>query len=177
MLKFLRVTTPSTTVLVIGRETVPMGYTIMAHACRNLIICLLLGQAHNFAFLPDQQPFVPFDSTIDDVAFVSRHWGQLSTYIDLLPGDFGVDKVGLPDGCQIEQTHLLQRHAERFPHPGDEQDGLNVERFTQKVARAIEQGQSFKGPLEFLNSWRNMLGGEFLTGMSFWDTRPSLGQC
>ncbi|KAF2252860.1 3-phytase [Trematosphaeria pertusa] len=141
--------------------------------------------AHTLAFIPflathNQRPISAFDSTIDDADYVSRHWGQLSTYKDLSPNHFGVDKVGLPDGCQIEQVHLLQRHAERFPHPGDEQDGLNIQKFTEKVAEAIDEGKSFDGPLEFLNTYRNTLGGELLTGIGamaeiasgiqFWNT-------
>lgn len=132
------------------------------------------------ASLASQEPLVPLDSTISDVAYVSRHWGQLSTYKDLDPDEFEVDMVGLPDGCRIEQVHLLQRHAERFPHPGDELDGLNIERFTDKIEETINDGKTFDGPLEFLNSWRNVLGGEFLTGtgamaeiasgVQFWNT-------
>lgn len=112
-----------------------------------------------------QQPLRAFDSTIDDAQYVSRHWGQLSTYRDLPPHHFGVKKVGTPDGCQIEQVHLLHRHAERFPHPGDAQDGLNLEKFTEKVVGAIDRGKAFEGPLGFLNTWRNILGGEYLTGI------------
>jgi hypothetical protein len=130
----------------------------------RLLACTLLTQAYSSPSLPEQQFLSPLDSTISDVAYISRHWGQLSTYQDLLAGEFGVKKIGLPNGCQIEQVHLLQRHAERFPHPGDEQDGLNIERFTEKVASSIRSGEKFEGPLDFLNSWRNMLGGEFLTG-------------
>lgn len=128
----------------------------------------------------EQQPLQPLESTIDDAEYISHHWGQLSTYRFNSPRLFGVKDVGLPDGCQIEQVHLLQRHAERFPHPGDAQDGLNIERFTAKVMKAFENGKRFTGPLAFLNSWRNTLGGEFLTGtgamseiaagVHFWNT-------
>lgn len=127
-----------------------------------------------------QQPLQPLESTINDADYVSRHWGQLSTYKDLDPDNFGVIKVGLPDGCQIEQVHLLQRHAERFPHPGDAQDGLNIEKFTVKIKDALKDGGKFHGPLRFLNTWRNTLGSEFLTGIGamaeiasgvqFWNT-------
>ncbi|KAJ4288059.1 hypothetical protein N0V90_012076 [Kalmusia sp. IMI 367209] len=132
--------------------------------------CIALFFVFADAFIPQhdghaQQPLQPFDSTIDDADYVSRHWGQLSTYRGNLPGYFGVKKVGLPDGCQFEQVHLLQRHAERFPHPGDAQDGLNIERFTSKVAKAFENGKHFHGALAFLNTWRNTLGGEYLTGI------------
>ena len=50
-----------------------------------------------------------------DINAISRSWGQISNYADNAPDSFGVKNVGLPDGCQIEQAHLLQRHAQRFP--------------------------------------------------------------
>ena len=46
---------------------------------------------------------------------ISRLWGEISNYADNDPSSFGVQDVGLPDGCQVEQAHLLQRHAQRFP--------------------------------------------------------------
>ena len=50
-----------------------------------------------------------------DINAISRSWGQISNYADNAPNFFGVKNVGLPDGCQVEQAHLLQRHAQRFP--------------------------------------------------------------
>ena len=50
-----------------------------------------------------------------DINAISRSWGQISNYADNAPNSFGVENVGLPDGCQVEQAHLLQRHAQRFP--------------------------------------------------------------
>ena len=50
-----------------------------------------------------------------DLATISRLWGQISTYADNNANYFGVKNVGLPNGCQIEQAHLLQRHGQRFP--------------------------------------------------------------
>lgn len=41
--------------------------------------------------------------------------GQLSPYTDNPENFFGVEITGLPDGCQVEQAHTLQRHAQRFP--------------------------------------------------------------
>lgn len=135
--------------------------------CAILYAILFTITAHALAPQYDdaaQQSLRPLESTIDDVDYIAHHWGQLSTYKYNAPGLFGVKKVGLPNGCQIEQVHLLQRHAERFPHPGDAQDGLNMERFTEKVMKDFEDKKRFKGPLAFLNSWRNILGGEYLTG-------------
>ncbi|KAF9736085.1 histidine acid phosphatase [Paraphaeosphaeria minitans] len=143
-------------------------YLIRGISVRAIFCAIFIATvAHAFALQHEdaaQQPLRPLESTIDDVDYISHHWGQLSTYKYNAPGLFGVKKVGLPNGCQIEQVHLLQRHAERFPHPGDAQDGLNIERFTEKVMEASKDGEHFKGPLAFLNSWRNTLGGEYLTG-------------
>lgn len=135
----------------------------------RVALCAFLVIVAVHAFVPQyedaaQQPLRPLESTIGDVDYISHHWGQLSTYKYNTPDLFGVKQVGLPDGCQIEQVHLLQRHAERFPHPGDAQDGLNIEKFTAKAVEIIKAGKRFKGPLAFLNSWRNILGGEYLTG-------------
>lgn len=56
---------------------------------------------------------------------ISRHWGQISVYADNDEHDFGVKTAGLPDGCQVEQAHLLQRHAQRFP-TGSLEDGASL---------------------------------------------------
>ena len=50
-----------------------------------------------------------------NLQIISRLWGEISNYADNAPNAFGVQDVGLPDGCQVEQAHLLQRHAQRFP--------------------------------------------------------------
>lgn len=46
---------------------------------------------------------------LTDINVISRSWGQISTYEDNAEDYFGVKNVGLPDGCQIEQAHSLQR--------------------------------------------------------------------
>jgi len=38
---------------------------------------------------------------VTDISEMSRSWGQLSTYVDNPDDYFGVEAVGLPDGCQI----------------------------------------------------------------------------
>ena len=52
---------------------------------------------------------------LTDVSKISQYWGQISPYFDNPENYFGVGDVGLPLGCQVEQAHLLQRHANRFP--------------------------------------------------------------
>jgi hypothetical protein len=41
------------------------------------------------------------DNLLTDISRISRSWGQISVYADNDEDYFGVDYVGLPDGCQI----------------------------------------------------------------------------
>ena len=52
---------------------------------------------------------------LTDLATISGYWGQITPYTDNAEDYFGVQWVGLPSGCQVEQAHTLQRHANRFP--------------------------------------------------------------
>lgn len=72
----------------------------------------------------------------------------------------------MPDGCQVEQVHTLQRHAQRFPTSYFD-DGPNDERFAAKVANFTKahRGSKFSGPLSFLNSYEYQMGEGYLTGI------------
>lgn len=52
---------------------------------------------------------------INDTSVIQNYWGQIRPYQDNNESYFGVNAVGLPDSCQIEQVHLLERHGSRFP--------------------------------------------------------------
>ncbi|CAK7213260.1 hypothetical protein SBRCBS47491_001742 [Sporothrix bragantina] len=101
-------------------------------------------------------------SLATDLNIISRYWGQLSPYADNAENFFGVNDVGVPKGCGLEQAHLLQRHAERFG-TGEFDDAPNDALFAAKVA-AVSNG-SFTGPLAFLNSYEYLLGESYLTGI------------
>jgi len=58
---------------------------------------------------------------LTDLSVIQGYWGQVSPYHDNAENHFGVNVTGLPDGCQVEQAHLLQRHADRFPTSGEGQ--------------------------------------------------------
>ena len=92
--------------------------------------------------------------------------GQISPYRDNDERYFGVNDVGLPNGCQIEQVHTLQRHAQRFP-TGYFDDGLNDENFAAKVANftAANANATFTGPLTFLNTYQYQMGASYLTNL------------
>lgn len=86
----------------------------------------------------------------------------------------------MPDGCQVEQVHTLQRHSQRFPTSYYD-DGPNDERLAAKVANFTRDNAnaSFSGPLAFLNTYEYQqaegyltgLGAEteFASGVSFWN--------
>ncbi|OAP61598.1 hypothetical protein AYL99_03801 [Fonsecaea erecta] len=117
---------------------------------------------------------------LTDIATIQQYWGQLTPYADNAEDYFGVSDVGLPDGCQVEQAHLLQRHGSRFPG-GTFDDGPNNENFAGKVMNWTQtnSSSSFSGPLSFLNSYRYDLtrdyltgigaSGSFMAGVTFWN--------
>ena len=96
----------------------------------------------------------------------SNRVGQLSPYRDNDDDLFGVKDIGLPDGCQIEQVHTLQRHAQRFP-TGYFDDGINDENFADKLSNftSANGNSTFIGPLAFLNAYRYLLSEDYLTGI------------
>jgi hypothetical protein len=119
-------------------------------------------------------------SLLNNIVEISKYWGQITPYSDNPENYFGVPDTGLPSNCQIEQVHVLQRHAQRFPTSGfddggwDEGLAAKLKNFTK-----AHPNQQFKGPLAFLNSWEYLLGESYLTnigattefaaGVSFWN--------
>ncbi|KAG9651339.1 3-phytase, partial [Aureobasidium melanogenum] len=105
------------------------------------------------------------DTLVTDIDFISQHWGQISTYMNNPADAFGVQWVGLPAGCQVEQAHTLQRHAQRFPTSYID-DGILTEAFAQKVVDfRANHSSSFSGPLSFLNSYKYQMNESYLTGI------------
>ncbi|EFY97843.1 histidine phosphatase superfamily (branch 2) [Metarhizium robertsii] len=118
-------------------------------------------------------------AVVTDIPSIYTSWGELSVYADNAEDAFGVQYVGLPDGCQVESVSTLQRHAERYP---DSVDGAVTGGFAQKVANYSKAngGEAFTGPLTFLNSYVYILNDtglltgrgastEFSAGASFWN--------
>jgi hypothetical protein len=103
---------------------------------------------------------------LTDLSIISRNWGQVSPYVDNVDSYFGVNDVGIPDGCGIEQVHSLQRHAQRFPTSSYD-DGENDEHFAAKLFNftSAKGSASFTGPLAFLNSYQYQMGESYLTGI------------
>jgi len=47
---------------------------------------------------------------LTDITKISRYWGQISPYADNAEDHFGVDYVGLPDGCQIVSSKIYPKY-------------------------------------------------------------------
>src|SRR6266516_2339382 len=103
---------------------------------------------------------------LTDLSVISRNWGEVSPYEDNDENAFGIESVGLPVGCQIEQVHTLQRHGNRFP-TNSAASGLNNKRFAAKVSQftAANSSASFTRPLEFLNTYTYTMQENYLTGL------------
>jgi len=111
-------------------------------------------------------------TTESNITIISQYWSRLSPYKSSDENVFGVEDTGLPDGCQIEQAHILQRNGERSPSES-ELELMNT--FATQVTTA--KG-TFTGPLSYLNTWSLQLGAdtllaegvssEFTSGTSFW---------
>ena len=100
---------------------------------------------------------------VTDLSTISRYWGPLTPYSDNAPDLWGVQDTGIPAGCQIEQAHVLQRHANRFP---SDSDSDNNQRFGEKVLdSASADAGTFTGPLEFLNTYHYEMSHGYLTGL------------
>lgn len=58
-----------------------------------------------------------------------------------------VDTVTVPDGCQVEQVHMMARHAERYP---TKTAGRNQRAVVENMKKS---GIHFTGNLSFFNTW------------------------
>ena len=123
-------------------------------------IMLLLG-----AGFAASAPSASSAQLTSNMSYIRNHWGEITPYHDNAPGFFGVKDTGIPDGCQVIQAHLLQRHAQRFP-TGSTSDGVNDERFAGKIMNFTKANPNskFTGPLEFLNTYQYIMSESYLTG-------------
>ncbi|OAL24479.1 hypothetical protein AYO20_10637 [Fonsecaea nubica] len=92
---------------------------------------------------------------------ITRFWGNLSPWYSLSSADYGLPKASplIPDGCSINQVHLLYRHGARYPT-----GGAAPATFASKLANATKgAGFQVSGDLAFLADWSYKLGAELLT--------------
>ncbi|EJD36091.1 phosphoglycerate mutase-like protein [Auricularia subglabra TFB-10046 SS5] len=89
-------------------------------------------------------------------------WGNLSPYNSLPhppPPPFLSTPPRIPDGCSLQQLHVLHRHGVRYP---EEEDPPH--KFADRLHKVVKHGKGFtaRGELAFLNQWRYRLGSESL---------------
>ncbi|EPQ60549.1 phosphoglycerate mutase-like protein [Gloeophyllum trabeum ATCC 11539] len=92
---------------------------------------------------------------------VIRYWGNLSPWYSVPSSTHGLPDASPedPDGCSINQVHLLHRHGARYPT-----SGAGPASFAAKLHNtSTTTGFSASGPLKFLNTWTYKLGAELLT--------------
>jgi hypothetical protein len=71
----------------------------ITRVCLSLLLAATASQAY------DPQP-----ALLTDISIISRYWGQVSPYVDNPDDYFGVDYVGLPDGCQMVSITIVLQH-------------------------------------------------------------------
>ncbi|KAJ6179828.1 hypothetical protein N7519_010289 [Penicillium mononematosum] len=77
---------------------------------------------------------------------VLHHLGGNGPWIENA-GEGAASNLAPPDGCSVDQVHLLSRHGERYPTPSA------GSRHLQFLKRVKEIGLPLNGSLEFLNDW------------------------
>ena len=88
-------------------------------------------------------------------------WGNLSPYA---PSPGFTLPAGNPLGCELTQTHILHRHAQRYP-TSYLLDANSMESFAEKLSNytSAHPNSTFgTGPLSFLNHWEYVMGTETL---------------
>jgi hypothetical protein len=123
--------------IAVSKSSYPTAQMFLALGIVSLAV---LGEASSNSLFRRQNGNV----LLTDISVISRSWGQISTYADNPDDYFGVNDVGFPDECGIEQAHTLQRHAQRFPTSSYD-DGENDERLGAIVQSESDLFASLEG--------------------------------
>jgi hypothetical protein len=127
----------------------------------GLVLLAALAKASPWtdaSYYPGQEPGygnrAAGSQLLSDMSIISRSWGRISSYDDNDDRYFGVQDIGWPDGCGIQQVHILHRHGERFLTSSYD-DGGNDETFAKKVTNwtSANPAKQFTGPLVFFNTY------------------------
>ena len=102
-------------------------------------------------------PLVPPDVKAKHGANVMHSWGNLSPFHSVDSHGLPESSSIIPEGCELEELHWLQRHGARYPTT--QADG------PAGIAARLKasSGWKAKGELSFLNQWDYKLGAEVLT--------------
>lgn len=123
----------------------------------------------------------PIGSTYPSGFDMKQSWGSFSPFFDSGSPFSGIDHQspgtglnGLPQQCKFEQVHVLHRHAERYPTPGQ---CRNMQKLADKLKTMTEPPAE---QLQWLDQWEYTLGSdllvatgtatEFTSGAHFWAT-------
>ncbi|KLT42693.1 phosphoglycerate mutase-like protein [Cutaneotrichosporon oleaginosum] len=116
----------------------------------------LVVTAPAFPLYSGVSPLVP--PTTDREGFdMMRHWGNLSPYRSVKSHGLKHASQAVPDHCEIEEMHWLQRHGARYPTSSP----LGPAGLSQRLKEAGKWKAT--GALSFLNDWDYKLGAELLT--------------
>lgn len=109
-------------------------------------------------FVRNRRQAATSSQLLTDITQIQQYWGQITPYHQNNETFFGVEDVGVPNGCQVEQAHVLERHGARFSTSAFD-DGGNDLAFGYKVTNftANHTSAMFTGPLAFLNTWQPQL--------------------
>lgn len=133
---------------------------LLQRASQAIAVLTFLGSLASSTPTSSASPSTQTGETYPNGFDISRSWANLSPYKN---GDFGLPK-GVPRGCELSQAHVLHRHAERFPTSGL----LNADAMKNFHSKLVNYTKAHpgkaigRGPLDFLNDWKYLLGEELL---------------
>ncbi|WRT68776.1 uncharacterized protein IL334_005756 [Kwoniella shivajii] len=89
---------------------------------------------------------------------IIQHWGNLSPFFSVASHGLPESSSLLPERCEMEQLHWLQRHGARYPTSYPEGPSA----FASRIMNS-KSNWNATDDLEFLNNWSYQLGAEILT--------------
>ncbi|WVQ68657.1 uncharacterized protein L199_006866 [Kwoniella botswanensis] len=103
-------------------------------------------------------PLLAPTAKVKDNFNIVQHWGNLCPYYSVSSHGLPETSSLVPEQCEIEQLHWLQRHGARYPTSYPEGPSA----FASRITTARSNWRA-KGALKFLNDWSYLLGSEVLT--------------
>ncbi|KAJ5538431.1 hypothetical protein N7494_007910 [Penicillium frequentans] len=86
-----------------------------------------------------------FSQSFNDGYNLLKHMGSFAPYSDR--ASYGVDR-NTPEGCEVDQVHMLMRHGERYP------DAIFAEGYVEVLDKMRNSKvKTWKGDLAFFNDW------------------------
>ncbi|KAJ5623231.1 hypothetical protein N7490_011836 [Penicillium lividum] len=85
-----------------------------------------------------------FDQSFHDGYNLLKYMGSFAPYSNR--ASYGVDR-NTPEGCEIDQVHMLMRHGERYP------DAIFGEEFVKVLDKMNSSVSTYAGDLAFMNEW------------------------